>query len=68
MVSCLFPLTFNDGLLHPSDEVNDGTLVCSDQGPSLYRGVRNEIGYDFEETLLLELDQLEAAMSSLEGV
>jgi len=59
MVSALFPLTFADGVLLASDEVDDGTLVCLDQGPTLYRGARAELGFYFGDGLLAELDAIE---------
>ncbi|UJR82581.1 Hypothetical protein I5071_46460 [Sandaracinus amylolyticus] len=67
MVSTLFPLTFDEGLLRPSDEVHDHSLVCLDapdtrpSSPTLYRGVRDELRFYFGEPLLAELDALEAA-------
>jgi hypothetical protein len=60
MVSALFPVTFDDGLLHASTEARDGTLVCGGQGPSLYRGARAELLHYFGESLVSELDALEA--------
>jgi hypothetical protein len=59
MVSTLFPITFDEGLLHPSEEVRDHTLVCRDEGPTLYRGVRDELLHYFGPELVLELDALE---------
>lgn len=59
MVSSLYPVTFNDGLLHPSEEVVENLLVCLDQGPSIYRGVRHELGFYFGLELLDELDGIE---------
>jgi hypothetical protein len=59
MVSSLFPLTFDDGLLHPSDEVHDRSLVCLHEGPSLYRGVRDELAFYFGAAFVAELDRLE---------
>ena len=59
MVSALFPLTFDDGLLHPSDEARDGSLVCLPTGDTLYRGVRDELLYYFGAELVAELDALE---------
>jgi hypothetical protein len=59
MVSALFPLTFDDGLLHASTEIEDGTLVCGKQGPTLYRGVRDELGHYFGPTFVAEVDALE---------
>ena len=62
MVSALFPLTFDQGLLQPSSEVLDRTLVCIDNGPTLYRGVRDELLYYFAADFVAELDALELAM------
>ena len=59
MVSALFPLTFDYGLLHPSNEILDRSLQCIDDGPSLYRGVRDEVGYYFGGNLVAELDVFE---------
>lgn len=59
LVSTLFPLTFDGGLLHPSGEVDDGTLVCLGSGPTLYRGARSELAHHFGEILVRELDALE---------
>jgi hypothetical protein len=64
LVDCLFPLTFSEGILCPADEVEDGTLVCLDTGPTLYRGVRDELGYYFGKGLLLALDAVEAGSAS----
>jgi hypothetical protein len=64
LVDCLFPLTFSGGILCPADEVEDGTLVCLDTGPTLYRGVREELGYYFGEGLLVALDAVEAGSAS----
>jgi hypothetical protein len=60
MVSVLFPLTFEQGVLTASGEAVDGSLVCAGQGPSLYEGARGELGYYFGAGLLAELDQLKA--------
>jgi hypothetical protein len=60
MVSVLFPVTFEQGVLTASGEAADGSLICSGQGPSLYDGARSELGYYFGESLLAELDQLKA--------
>jgi hypothetical protein len=59
MVDCLFPLTFADGLLCPADEIMDGELVCAGQGPTLYRGVREELRYYFGDACVAALDVLE---------
>jgi hypothetical protein len=47
-------------LLHPSTEIHDRSLQCIGDGPSLYKGVRSEIGWYFGEDLLKELDAVEA--------
>jgi len=60
MVSILFPLTFNYGVLEPSSEVVDRSLVCAGGGPSLYDGGRGELSYYFGEALVVELDALKA--------
>jgi hypothetical protein len=60
MVSILFPLTFNYGVLEPSSEVIDRSLVCAGDGPSLYEGMRSELVYFFGDGLAEELDALRA--------
>jgi hypothetical protein len=59
MVSALFPVTFAEGVLMASDEVDDGSLVCLGEGPTLYRGARAELAFYFGEALVTELDGLE---------
>lgn len=61
MVSVLFPVTFDGGLLHPSTEIRDRSLQCYNDGPTLYRGVRDEVGWYFGQALVAELDELERA-------
>ncbi len=56
MVSVLFPLTFEHGVLMPSTEVLDGSLICAGDGPSCYDGVRGELAYYFGDDLVRELD------------
>ena len=58
-VCTLFPVTCDEGVLCPSEEVEDGTLVCLGDGLSLYKGARNEIKYYFGENLVAELDEIE---------
>jgi hypothetical protein len=60
MVSTLFPLTFDYGVLAASGEVVDGSLVCGGEGPSCYRGARGELAHYFGDALVAELDRLEA--------
>jgi hypothetical protein len=59
MVSALFPVTFDEGLLHASTEIVDGSLQCIGDGPSVYQGIRDEIGWYFGAALVAELDVLE---------
>lgn len=56
MVSILFPLTFEHGVLVPSAEAADGSLICSGDGPSLYEGVRGELVHFFGDELVTALD------------
>jgi hypothetical protein len=63
MVSALFPVTFDGGLLHASNEILDRSLQCIDDGPTLYRGVRGEIGWYFGRAVVAELDDFERALA-----
>ena len=58
MVSILFPLTFEQGVLTPSPEAVDASLICSGDGPSLYDGVRGELAHFFGWNLVAALDEL----------
>ena len=58
MVSILFPLTFEHGVLVPSPEAVDGSLICAGDGPSLYDGVRGELAHFFGKELVAALDML----------
>lgn len=59
LVDCLFPVTFADGLMCPADEAADGSLVCVGVGPSLYRGLRDELRYYFGTEFVAELDRID---------
>ena len=63
LVSLLFPLTFEHGVLEPSTEILDGTLVCGGAGDTLYAGAREELSYFFGSQLVGELDQIAGTMS-----
>lgn len=63
MVCCLFPLTFSEGLLSPSIDVDDESLVCLNQGVNLYAGVREELRFYFGDELVAELDALRASFA-----
>lgn len=58
MVCAIFPLSFEEGLLVHTDEIEDNELVCAGEGPSLYSGVRSELLYYFGQDLIDELDSL----------
>jgi hypothetical protein len=58
MVSILFPVTFEHGVLVPSPEAVDASLICSGAGERLYDGVRDELGYYFGIELITALDVL----------
>ena len=58
MVSTLFPLTFDGGVLCVSSELEDGSLVCGGSGPTAYEAVRSELAYYFGGGLVEELDRL----------
>ena len=60
LVDGLFPLTYEAGVLCPADEVQDGTLVCLETGPTLYRGVRESLRYYFGDELVTDLDRIES--------
>jgi len=59
LVDGLFPLTFEAGVLGPALEVEANELVCLDTGPTLYRGMREELRYYFGDVLVAELDRVE---------
>jgi Fe-S-cluster containining protein len=56
MVCVLFPVTFDYGLLHCSNEIEDRSLQCYGEGPTIYDGVRSEIEWYFGAELVAELD------------
>jgi Fe-S-cluster containining protein len=58
MVSTLFPVTFNYGVLEASSEVHDKSLACAGTGPSIYDGARDELRYYFGDALVAELDAM----------
>lgn len=63
MVSTLFPLTFGEGVLVVSDELDEGSLVCAGDGPTAYEAARDELRYYFGEALIAELDALARSSS-----
>ena len=65
LVSTLFPLTFSEGLLCLSGELEDGPLVCGGTGPTAYEAVRPELAYYFGQELVRELDDIGSRLSAL---
>jgi hypothetical protein len=61
MVSVLFPLTFEAGVLVASCEAEDGTLICAGTGPSLYDGARGELLHYFGAAFVAEIDAIRSA-------
>lgn len=61
MVSALFPVTFEAGVLTASGEAVEGSLICGGAGPSLYDGARGELSYYFGDGLIAELDALKGS-------
>ena len=60
IVDGLFPLTYEDGVLCPAVEVQENELVCLGTGPTLYRGIREEVRYYFGEEIVAVLDAMES--------
>ncbi len=60
LVSVLFPLTFEGGVLVASGEMEDNELICAGQGPSLYDGVRGELAHYFGDGFVGEVDEIRA--------
>lgn len=61
LVSTLFPLTFESGVLVASSEIETDDLVCSGDGPTLYEGARPELMHYFGEPFVAELDAFRAS-------
>ena len=66
LVSTLFPVTFEQGVLVPSSEAVDGSLICCGEGATLYEGARGELGYYFGGDFVLELDSVAARSDRLD--
>ncbi len=58
LVSTLFPVSFEQGVLVAAQELADGSLICAGEGPSLYEGARAELRHYFGNGLIAELDAL----------
>ena len=57
-VCFLFPVTVANGLLFPSYEVREDSLVCLNLGRSLYDGARAALHYYFGDACVYELDAI----------
>ncbi len=57
--SSLFPVTHDQGVLLPADDVADD-LICAGKGETLYRAARAELLHYFGPALVESLDALEA--------
>jgi len=64
LVSTLFPVTFSEGVLCLSEEVLDGSLICVDQGPVVYDGVKAELTYYFGADFVAEIDRVRASLTT----
>ncbi len=62
LVSTLFPLTFEGGVLVPSEEATDGSLICAGEGDTLYAGARDELAYYFGKAFVETLDAIAAEL------
>lgn len=60
LVCMLFPLSFDKGMLKPAYEFEVDDLICSGEGPTLYRSAREDARFYFGTELIAELDRLEA--------
>jgi hypothetical protein len=56
----MFPVTYNEGVLLTPEEIDEKLTACLGDGPTLYRGSRDEILHYFGPGLVAELDDLEA--------
>lgn len=55
----MFPVTYFEGVLLTPEEIDEKLTACLGDGPSLYRGSRDEIKHYFGEEIVSELDEIE---------
>ncbi len=60
VVGCLFPLTFDKGMLKPADEISGKFIECYGGGTILFHGAKNDLLYYFGGELVAELERIEA--------
>lgn len=56
----IFPVTYYEGVLVIPEEIEEKTLACLGNGPTLYRGARDAIRYYFGDEIIVDLDRAEA--------
>ncbi len=62
----VFPVTYNEGVLMTPEEIDEKTTACLGEGPTLYRGAREELRYYFGDGLVRELDEIEPGFRNSE--
>jgi hypothetical protein len=62
MASVLFPVTWGEEALLISDELEDGSLACAGEGPSVYDASRGELAWYFGDALVAELDGMRRSL------
>lgn len=58
----MFPVTFDEGVLCLPEEIEEKSLACLGEGPTLYQGAREEIRHYFGDEIVAELDAIEAGL------
>jgi Fe-S-cluster containining protein len=59
IVCVIYPLTFSQGILLPADEIEDRSLVCMDEGLTLYHALKDELAFYFGSEFVTELNEIE---------
>ncbi len=54
----VFPVTFFEGVFVMPEEIEDKSLACLGNGPTLFQGARDEIKYYFGDEIIAELDTI----------
>jgi len=65
IVCVIYPLSFSEGILLPSDEIEDRSLVCMGEGLTLYRALRDELAFYFGPEFIAELNELESTVPAV---
>jgi Fe-S-cluster containining protein len=56
----IFPVTYFDGVLVTPEEIDEKSLACMGEGPTLYQGARDAIRHYFGDGIVDELDAIES--------